>query len=144
VLGENLPRRHCIHHKCHLPDPGANPGRRGGKPASNRLNYCAALSCRDERILLPLPGMEPRQASPLLCRRFYDHAVGTETAACLSSLGLAPVRTARRALVSAGPRAAEDLLRKPHNSLVKRFHGQCEVGGPVQLTVMSDLTADSS
>jgi hypothetical protein len=28
VLEENLPRRH----KSHLPDPGANPGRRGGKP----------------------------------------------------------------------------------------------------------------
>jgi hypothetical protein len=25
--------------------PGANPGRRGGKPASNRLSYGTALSC---------------------------------------------------------------------------------------------------
>jgi hypothetical protein len=40
--GENLPRRHFVHHKFHLPDPGVNPGRRGGKPATNRFSYGAA------------------------------------------------------------------------------------------------------
>jgi hypothetical protein len=42
VLGENLRRRHFAHHKSHLPDPGANPGHRGGKPATNRFSYGAA------------------------------------------------------------------------------------------------------
>jgi hypothetical protein len=43
VLGENLSRRHFVNHKFHLPDPGLNPGRRGGKPATNRLSYGAAF-----------------------------------------------------------------------------------------------------
>jgi hypothetical protein len=47
VLGENLLQRHSVHHKFHLPDPGANPGCGGGKPATNRLSYGAALIERE-------------------------------------------------------------------------------------------------
>jgi hypothetical protein len=43
VLGENLPQRHFVHHKSHLPDPGSNQVRRGGKPATNRLSYGAVF-----------------------------------------------------------------------------------------------------
>jgi hypothetical protein len=44
VLGENLPQRNfCPSQNPIWPDPGLNPGRRGGKPATNRLSYGAAL-----------------------------------------------------------------------------------------------------
>jgi hypothetical protein len=44
VLGENLHRRHfCPSQNPTWPDPGLNPGRRGGKPAFNRLSYGAAM-----------------------------------------------------------------------------------------------------
>jgi hypothetical protein len=43
VLGANLPQRHfCRSQNPTWPDPGLNPGRRGGKPATNRLSYGAA------------------------------------------------------------------------------------------------------
>jgi hypothetical protein len=43
MLGENLPQRHfCPSQNPTWPDPGLNPGRRSGKPATN-LRYGAAL-----------------------------------------------------------------------------------------------------
>jgi hypothetical protein len=44
VLGENLPQRHfCPSQNPAKQDPGLNPDRRGGKPATNRLSYGAAM-----------------------------------------------------------------------------------------------------
>jgi hypothetical protein len=44
ILGENLPQRHfCPAQNPTRPDPGLKPGRRGGKPATNRLSYGAAI-----------------------------------------------------------------------------------------------------
>jgi hypothetical protein len=43
VLGENLTQRHfCPSQNPTRPDPGLNPGCRGGKPATNRLSYGTA------------------------------------------------------------------------------------------------------
>jgi hypothetical protein len=42
VLGENLPEPTLVHHKIPRAHPGLNAGRRGGKPATNRLIYGAA------------------------------------------------------------------------------------------------------
>jgi hypothetical protein len=53
VLGETLPQRHfCASQNPSWPDPGLNPGRRGGKPATNRLNYGAAWASNLEKNVI--------------------------------------------------------------------------------------------
>jgi hypothetical protein len=42
VLGENLPQYLFVQHKSHMLCTDANPDRRGGKPATNRLSYGTA------------------------------------------------------------------------------------------------------
>jgi hypothetical protein len=44
VLGENLPSSTLSTKNTTWPDPGSNPGRRGGKPTTNRLSYGVALN----------------------------------------------------------------------------------------------------
>jgi hypothetical protein len=43
VLAENLPQRHFCPSQNPTCPPGLNPGRRGGKPATNRLSYGVAI-----------------------------------------------------------------------------------------------------
>jgi hypothetical protein len=43
ALGENLSQCLFVHHKPHMLCPDANPGRRGGKPATTLLSYGTSL-----------------------------------------------------------------------------------------------------
>jgi hypothetical protein len=51
VLGENLPQCRFVHQKLHMLCPDANPGRRGGKPATNLLSYGKAHTSNSWMLL---------------------------------------------------------------------------------------------
>jgi hypothetical protein len=64
VLGENLPQRHFSPSQNPTwPDPGLNPGRRGGKPATKRLSYGAAFLSL--QIIFSACCKQPSQAEAL-------------------------------------------------------------------------------
>jgi hypothetical protein len=64
VFGENLPQHHfCPSTNPTWTDPGLNPGRRGGEPATNRLS-CGAAMC------LLIPNVLFETALQVFFRRF--------------------------------------------------------------------------
>jgi hypothetical protein len=71
VLGENLPQRHfCPSQKPTWPDPDLTPGRRCGKPATNRLSYGAALwiaYIRASMFMLCIAVLSHNTPHPFLC-----------------------------------------------------------------------------
>jgi hypothetical protein len=57
ILGENLPQRHFVHHKIQHDQTRARAAdRRGGKPATNRLSYGAALTAGRFLVLISVRG----------------------------------------------------------------------------------------
>jgi hypothetical protein len=74
VLGENLPQRHfCPSQNPTRQDPGLNPGRRCGKPATNRLSYSAAL--RKSLLTGQMPfSNKPFTLKYIICLFFFPRA----------------------------------------------------------------------
>jgi hypothetical protein len=102
VLEGNLTQRHFLHHKSHLPDPGANPGRRGGKAATNRFNYGTAtqFGFRKGKGTRNAIGMLRRISERTLdifeeicifcidCQKAFDHVKWTKLMEILKKTGI--------------------------------------------------------
>jgi hypothetical protein len=58
---KTCPSTTFVHHKIPRAHPGLNPGRRGGKPATNRLSYGAALSRYSDRLWAGRPAFNSWQ-----------------------------------------------------------------------------------
>jgi hypothetical protein len=82
VLGENLPQRHfCPSQNPTWPDPVLNLGRRGGKPATNRLSYGAA-NARDFYQVVPRPWVE---SNPYLWTVKQEETLGNHIVGAIRS-----------------------------------------------------------
>jgi hypothetical protein len=71
VLGENLPQRHFFPSQNPTwPEPGLNPGRRGGKPAINSLSCGAAIFTFNMASLNLRKSLVPWHRSSVSCYVF--------------------------------------------------------------------------
>jgi hypothetical protein len=88
VLGENVPQRHfCPSQNPTWPDPGLNPGRRGGKTATDRLSYGAACQSRLGKLVSLRPHTSSETVQPGTLLSFILEVSGSNRAGSSSIRG---------------------------------------------------------